>query len=158
MTCGCLVFRRGTACLFWFAAAVLAALSFCSCRSGRLESRHLEIVRADGGTVQVVAELARTAAERERGFMGRKSIPDGTGMLFLFDEDRILSFWMKDTPSPLSIAFISSDGRIRDIFDMTPFSLADVTSTVSVRYALEVPQGWFRREGVRAGDRLLIDF
>ena len=84
--------------------------------------------------------------------MERKSIPDGTGMIFVFASDRILSFWMKNTPTPLSIAYIDKSGKIRDIFDMKPYSLSEVVSTVSVRYALEVPQGWFDRVGVKVGD------
>ena len=88
------------------------------------------------------------------GFMERTSIPAGTGMLFVFDRDQILSFWMKNTPTPLSIAYIDSSGRIRNIFDMTPYSLASVVSTTSCRYALEVPQGWFSEVGVKVGDKV----
>jgi uncharacterized membrane protein (UPF0127 family) len=79
-------------------------------------------------------------------------------MLFIFDRDQMLSFWMKNTPHPLSIAFIDSQGRIRDIFDMTPYSLANINSTVNVRYALEVPQGWFLRNGIETGDVLVPNF
>lgn len=88
--------------------------------------------------------------------MERKNIPAGTGMVFIFERDQILNFWMKNTPTPLSIAYIDSRGTIRDIFDMTPFSLSSVTSTVSVRYALEVPQGWFAKNGIKPGDRVSI--
>ena len=84
--------------------------------------------------------------------MERKKIPDGTGMLFVFDRDQILSFWMKNTPHPLSIAYIDSKGKIRNIYDMTPFSLTPIKSTSSVRYALEVPQGWFRDNNINVGD------
>ena len=84
--------------------------------------------------------------------MNRKTIPDGTGMIFVFEQDQILSFYMKNTPHPLSIAYIDSHGKIRDIFDMKPFSLASIISTSSVRYALEVPQGWFDKNGIKKGD------
>ena len=83
--------------------------------------------------------------------MERTHIPKGTGMLFIFEQDQILRFWMKNTPSALSIAFIDSRGTIRELFDMTPYSLANVSSTVSVRYALEVPQGWFSANGIVPG-------
>jgi uncharacterized membrane protein (UPF0127 family) len=79
-------------------------------------------------------------------------------MLFIFENDQMLSFWMKNTPTPLSIAYIDYAGRIRDILDMTPYSLADINSTVSVRYALEVPQGWFDRAGISKGDLLTLNF
>ncbi|MDR1899995.1 MAG: DUF192 domain-containing protein, partial [Treponema sp.] len=58
---------------------------------------------------------------------------------------------------PLSIAFIAFDGRILEIRDMEPLDLTLVRSTRSVRYALEVPQGWFDRAGVRTGDILRMD-
>ena len=123
-----------------------------------MEVQTLTLKRADGSTVSVRAEMARTPAQQSRGFMKRKNIPDGTGMLFVFDKDERLRFWMKDTPHPLSIAYIDSRGRIRDIYDMTPFSLAPVKSTVSVRYALEVPRGWFDRVNIKVGDTLVLDF
>lgn len=61
----------------------------------------------------------------------------------------------EEHPPPLSIAYIDSEGKIRDIFDMKPYSLSEIVSTVSVRYALEVPQGWFERTGVKVGDTVL---
>lgn len=128
------------------ASAALAA----SCSGGgRLPMQTLAIYGADGALrAHVEAEIAKTPEERSKGYMERTSIPAGTGMLFVFERDQILSFWMKNTPTPLSIAYIDSRGVIRDIFDMTPFSLANVTSTRSVRYALEVPQGWFAAQGI----------
>lgn len=146
--------KKSAVCALLFAAA---AFFFISCTK-KLPVQNLTLKRADGSTVSVRAETARTDAERSRGFMKRKSIPDGTGMLFVFGKDERLSFWMKDTPSSLSIAYIDSSGRIRDIYDMTPFSLAPVVSKVSVRYALEVPQGWFNRVNIKIGDTLVLDF
>jgi uncharacterized membrane protein (UPF0127 family) len=89
--------------------------------------------------------------------MFRKRLADGEGMLFIFERDEALSFWMKNTLIPLSIAFIASDGRIIDIKDMRPLDLSSVKSSRSVRYALEVPQGWFNRVNVRPGDKIIID-
>lgn len=128
-----------------------------SCQS-KLEKRNLTILKSDGTSVSVLAEIAEKQEDRNRGFMERKNIPQGTGMLFIFEYDQILNFWMKNTPTPLSIAYISKDGKIRDILDMQPFSLADITSSSYVRYALEVPQGWFSKNGVAVGDSLKIDF
>lgn len=135
--------------------ASLALLSFNACAQ-RLPVQKLTITTSDGRSVEVKAEIARTQKQRNRGFMERKNIPDGTGMIFVFEKDQILSFWMKNTPHPLSIAYIDSKGTIRDIFDMTPFSLASINSTVSVRYALEVPQGWFERNRIRRGDTVSL--
>jgi uncharacterized membrane protein (UPF0127 family) len=119
---------------------------------GRLATTALTILRSDGSAAEVVAEIARTDGQRSRGLMGRKTLAGGEGMLFVFETDRILSFWMTNTLLPLSIAYISHDGRILEIHDMEPLSTRSVQSTRSARYALEVPQGWFANAGIGPGD------
>jgi uncharacterized membrane protein (UPF0127 family) len=118
----------------------------------KFEKRELSIRRAGAAPVSLEAELARSEQERARGLMYRKSLEDGKGMLFIFDRDQVMSFWMKNTLVPLSIAFIASDGRILEIKDMEPLNLSTISSERSVRYALEVPQGWFSRAGIAIGD------
>lgn len=136
---------------------VILQATLVSCKGDPLlPTMELVIQRGDGSEVKVLAEIADTQETRNRGFMEREQIPDGTGMIFVFERDQILSFWMKNTPHPLSIAYIDSTGKIRDIYHMTPFSMANWTSTVSVRYALEVPQGWFEKEGIAVGDKVII--
>ena len=144
-----------------FSAAFFIWLIFtfsgCAAWGGsRLEKREL-ILEGAGKSVTIKVEIAKTDEDRSQGLMFRKKLPDGVGMLFVFDRDEMLSFWMKNTLIPLSIAFISSDGRIVDIKDMEPGNLNPVRSDRSVRYALEVPQGWFGRVNLRIGDRLVID-
>ena len=131
----------------------LTAVS-CDSRKYKLPKQNLEILTADGRTVTVNAELAVKPEERNYGFMNRKNIPDGTGMLFVFEKEQILSFWMKNTPHPLSIAYIDSRGNIKDIFDMTPYNLSSIVSTSKVMYALEVPQGWFEKNNINVGDKI----
>jgi uncharacterized membrane protein (UPF0127 family) len=126
-------------------------------RAGSLEQRELTIEQAGGGRVLVRAEIARSAEEKRQGLMYRKSLAEGRGMLFIFDRDQIMTFWMKDTLIPLSIAYIKADGSIVEILDMRPLDESPVRSSRGVRYALEVPQGWFSRAGIRAGDRLLLE-
>ena len=144
--------------LFFLILLVFISFSSSCSNSKKLPAKDLTIVRADGSQVTLNAEIAKTPEQRNRGFMERKNIPDGTGMIFIFEKDQILSFWMKNTPHPLSIAFIDSHGKIRDIFDMKPFSLEPMNSTVSTRYALEVPQGWFEKVNIKKGDYLTLDF
>jgi len=128
-----------------------------SCSSQKMVTHNIPIER-DGQVITVVkAEIARTTEERQQGLMFRKSLADGSGMLFVLDKDEIASFWMKNTYIPLSIAFITFDGRIIDIKNMYPHDLNSVTSSRSVRYALEVPQGWFLKAGVQEGDMVKID-
>ena len=132
--------------------SVFLIVSSASCKSKKLPVIDITITSADGSTHLVKAEVAEKEEDRNHGYMERKKIPDGTGMLFIFDRDQILSFWMKNTPHPLSIAYIDTKGKIRNIYDMTPFSLTPIKSTSSVRYALEVPQGWFRDNNINVGD------
>ena len=134
--------------------SVLIGVALLSCSTKALEARNFLLTAENGNPINIKAEIARTDEERSRGFMNRKKIPEGTGMLFVFEKDEVLNFWMKNTPVPLSIAYIDSSGKIRNIFDMKPFSLEPVKSTVSVRYALEVPQGWFSRNGIKTGDKI----
>ena len=100
----------------------------------------------------LVVEVARTEAQRERGLMERKDLGPRDGMIFVFERDDHLAFWMKNTPTPLSIAFISTDGRILQIEDMQPFSETVIRSRMSARYALEMKQGAFSELGVKEGD------
>ena len=138
-------------------SVIFMFLMFSSCSVSKLDKKTIKIQKQDGTFVSVVAEIADTEESRTYGFMNRKKIPDGTGMLFVFDYDQVLSFWMKNTPTALSIAYITSDGYIKDIFDMKPFSLSSVVSTGYVRYALEVPKGWFDKVGIKKGDKIVFD-
>lgn len=106
-----------------------------------------------GGT-RIEVELAVKAEEREKGLMFRKSLADGKGMLFVFPSDERLAFWMKNTTIPLSLAYIAADGTVKEIVELEPNSLEAIRSERSVRYALEVPRGWFERAGVGVGDVL----
>ena len=143
----------------FFSAPFFLALFFfvlAGCSGGETFEKQEFVIESGGGRVTIIAEIAGTPTQREQGLMYRKELKDGYGMLFVFDRDEILSFWMKNTLVPLSIAFIAYDGRIVEIRDMQPGDLNSVRSSRSVRYALEVPQGWFGRVGVKAGDRLLL--
>lgn len=101
---------------------------------------------------QVTAEIAQTPQERAKGLMGRQSLPPNHGMLFVFESASRQCFWMRNTPLPLTIAFIDSQGKIASFADMAPFSEETHCSTVPVPYALEMEQGWFKKRGVLVGD------
>ncbi len=136
-------------CALW-SLAVLA----CAEEPRTLPAQRLSIHRGDGSLIAVDAEIAADDENRRRGLMDRKELDDGKGMLFVFERDQRLAFWMKDTLIPLSIAYIAADGRILEIRSMKPQDLTPVESSRSARYALEVPLGWFDRSGVVPGDRI----
>jgi uncharacterized membrane protein (UPF0127 family) len=85
--------------------------------------------------------------------MGVRELGPDEAMLFVFPGDQRVSFWMKDTPLPLSIAFIDRRGIIRQIDDMEPFSLRRISSQNAIRYVLEVNQGRFAQLGISVGDQ-----
>ena len=131
----------------------LKALSGCS---GQVTFEKQEItIITSGGRINIMAEIAATEEQRARGLMFREEINDGEGMLFIFEQDQFVSFWMKNTLVPLSIAYIAHNGIIMEIFDMEPEDLTPIPSSFPVRYALEVPQNWFSRIGIRPWDRLV---
>ena len=106
-----------------------------------------------GGT-QVAAEVADTPQERAMGLMGRASLAPDAGMLFIYPDEAVRSFWMKNTPLPLSIAYISQAGRIVHLAEMNPLSEDPVPSLHPTMYALEMEAGWFTAHGVKVGQSI----
>jgi len=102
----------------------------------------------------VNVELADDPGERARGLMYRKEMAEDVGMLFIYPNARQLSFWMDNTPLPLSIAYVDAQGQILNIEPLVPFDRSSVPSKGDALYALEVNRGWFDRNGVSAGDRV----
>ena len=103
------------------------------------------------GGVTVNVEVAVTDAERQRGLMYRETLDDGWGMLFVFAKEEPLSFWMKNTHVPLSIAYFGRDRVAGDFQDMQPETLDLHPSKAPALYALEVNQGWFAKRHVAPG-------
>ena len=101
-------------------------------------------------------EVAFRQKERTIGLMFRDKLDNDHGMLFIYPQEQNLSFWMKNTRIPLSIAFINSSETITQIEPMAPYSLTSHTSKVKVRFALEMEEGWFRKNGITVGSK--VDF
>lgn len=102
----------------------------------------------------IQAELALTEAERATGLMYRRSLCGNCGMLFVFPYAGQWSFWTKNTPLPLSLAFLDANGVVRQLVDMEPESTESHRAADEVVYALEMQQGWFARNGVKVGDNV----
>jgi uncharacterized protein len=122
-----------------------------ACRGSGLKTVDMHI---QGKTVRV--EVALTQAEKEIGLMYRRSLGADEGMIFVYDRDQRMYFWMKDTYIPLSVAFLAADGEIMQIEDMQPLDEKTIESRFSVRYALEANQGAFARWGVGVGDKVIF--
>lgn len=105
----------------------------------------------------VWVEVAITPEQHRKGLMNRKSLPDHQGMIFVFNPPRIVTFWMKDTFIPLSIAFVDETNKIIDMQDMDPQSETYHVSPAKAKYAIEVNQGWFRKHKIEIGSQVVID-
>lgn len=114
----------------------------------------LPTTRLTAGMHVITAEMAKTPQSRTVGMMFREKTAPNHGMLFLFEFKGQQCFWMRNTPLPLSIAFIDDDGTILQIADMAPKSEELHCSQRPVRYALEMEQGWFGRKGVLVGSKI----
>ena len=131
------------------ASLLWVGLAACGAKGQHLEAAPLVV---DGHEIAV--EIADEPEERTQGLMHRASLQPDHGMLFVYPSEALRSFWMKDTPLPLSIAYISAGGRIVHIADMAPFDTSAVSSQYPAQYALEMEQGWFAAHGVATGDKV----
>jgi uncharacterized protein len=133
--------------------AILLPLGLSSCR----QLQGPPAVKIGDHVWQV--ELAMDRPSRERGMGGRKNVPPGTGMLFVFPREEVVAFHMLDCYAPLDVAFISADGVIVEIRGM---SVEDCPAKPKVlypsrygaQYALEVAEGELRKAGVKVGDKV----
>ena len=106
------------------------------------------------GAEIIMLEVARTSQEQSTGLMYRTDLAKDRGMLFVFSPARPVSFWMKNTLIPLSVAYLADDGVIVNIEDMKPHSEQSHCAKVPVRFALEMNQGWFAGKGLKPGAKL----
>lgn len=142
-------------------SSVVAAIALAACLAAGLplagcapRAEPMGRIEVTVGSAVFTVEVARTDAQRARGLMKRRTLDPRAGMLFVFESDQRLAFWMKDTLLPLSIAFLSSEGKILQIEDMEPLSERTIVSVRSARYALELPRGAFADVGAAVGDSI----
>jgi len=118
------------------------------------DSEHL-VIQTQNGPVAFEVELALTASDRASGLMNRESMPSDHAMLFKFDQTRPVLMWMKNTPLPLDMVFIDSDGVVARIAEDTePFSETIIPSVAPVRYVLELNGGTAAKRGISVGNKV----
>lgn len=140
------------------AAGLIVAGVFLALAAGRQQAQATDVAEVCDlsftGNVQLRGvPVVRTKEQQAKGLSNRDDA--GPGMLFAFDPPGKLAFWMRDTRIPLSIAFVSEDGTLFIIEDMKPNSDEYHLSMKPAKYALELAQGQFEREGLAVGSRLL---
>lgn len=100
-------------------------------------------------------QLAIRPAEMQRGLMERRDLGRDDGMIFLYERPQRMSFWMRNTPTPLDIGFFRPDGTLAEVYALHPFDENTVSSRADdLRFALEMNQGWYRANGIKPGARL----
>ena len=137
------------------AAFVFSAFIALSAGFSQAADKSLVEIVSKTGVHSFSVELVDNDADRAKGLMHRRSLPEGTGMLFDFHREQDVSFWMQNTYVPLDMIFIRADGRIHRIAENTvPLSLEQVPSRGPVRGVLEVIAGTSRKLGIAPGDRV----
>lgn len=114
----------------------------------------LQRITLSAGIHQIDTQVAFTPEQHQIGLMYRREMPQGEGMLFVFQKPSKQCFWMKNTILPLTAAFIADDGSIVNLEDMKPQTTDSHCSAKPVRYVLEMNQGWFAKKGITAGNKL----
>ena len=117
---------------------------------------NLPTVTMQLGQKEFTLEVAATPEARERGLMRRDSMPAGHGMIFVFADERPLTFHMKNTRIPLDIMFLNGQGKVVSIKQMRPYDLNLTPSDAPAKWAIELNQGAVARAGVNVGDVIEI--
>ncbi len=135
------------------AARALAALALAAAALAHAEAPlPVRQVKVAGHALKV--EVAATIEQRMKGLMFREKLGANDGMLFVFDEPGYHAMWMKNTPLPLSVAFVDGAGAILNILDMEPHTLDQHAAAGPAVYAIETNKGWFAKRRIKAGDKV----
>ncbi len=103
----------------------------------------------------VQMQVAVLPTEMEHGLMGRRDLGPDQGMIFVYQQPQVMTFWMHDTPTPLDIGFFSPAGELMEIYPLLPFDERTVRSRgTELQFALEMNQGWYHGQGLRPGAKV----
>jgi uncharacterized membrane protein (UPF0127 family) len=135
--------------------ACFSILGLAGCQHKETEPFGLKVVELKIGNTSLFAEVADTPETSANGLMFRDSLPENRGMLFVFEKPKTVSFWMRNTKIPLSIAYLDSTGKILEIGSLKPLDETPVASRSSdILFALEVNNGWFAHHGISTGAKV----
>lgn len=101
---------------------------------------------------KIFVEVAKTPHQHNKGLMFRNNLDEDSGMIFIFEKPKVLSFWGMNTFIPLDIAFLDEQGTIKDIRRIKKHDLNSVKSSCPCKYAIELEDGWFSKNGIKEGD------
>lgn len=134
--------------------AALSAVQAQQLPPGAKQPTDFPRAKLTAGMFVIDAAVAASDADREQGLMYRSKLAPNEGMLFVFNENAVHCFWMKNTLIPLSIAFIRADGTITDIDEMQAETTDNHCPRNNGVYALEMSKGWFASKGIKPGMKI----
>ncbi|ASM77664.1 hypothetical protein VITFI_CDS1886 [Vitreoscilla filiformis] len=134
--------------------ALLLALAGSAQAQDDTRPQQLPTTSLSAGMHNIAAQVAHTPEQRQKGLMFRKEMASHEGMLFVFEQAGVQCFWMRNTPLPLTAAFLADDGTIVNLEDMAPQTETSHCSKRPVRLVLEMNQGWFAKRNLRPGMKL----
>lgn len=130
---------------------ILITIMTLSCRADN-------VIELQLGRNILKTEVVYKPEDRQKGLMNRKDLKPDHGMIFVFEKEMKVSFWMKNTSIPLSIAYINKKGEILELYDLKPYSLESVPSRrSSIIYALEVNRNYFLENNIEVGDYIDLE-
>ena len=135
--------------VFLFLTLLTVVLQTTACQA----QPKVTIATKEGRELTFQVEVADTSTKRELGLQYRRELAADRGMIFLFPTESEHAFWMKNTPIPLDMIFINSDGKIVGIVEQAvPFSLDSRSVPATSRFVLEINGGLSKRHGIKIGD------
>lgn len=141
-------------------ALALAPVFFTGCRGEKPADVAVAKTVADFfpikvGDKTVRMQVAVLPGEQERGLMNRRDLGRDDGMIFVFAQPRKMSFWMKNTPTALDIAYFTPEGELAEVWPAYPLDEKPIPSRSDrLKFVVETNQGWFRANGVQPGAKL----
>jgi uncharacterized membrane protein (UPF0127 family) len=138
---------------------LMAVFLIAACLTSQAQTQaqpELPITKLSIGGKTIRAEIADEEHERAAGLMFRKELADDAGMLFIMPQTGPVAFWMRNTELPLTIAYMAPNGAIMELHDLEPFNERPVPSSFPhIAYALEMPRGWFTKNNIWPGERVM---
>lgn len=139
---------------FLFTILLAAATSTSPAQTQAQPELPITTLSIGGKTIR--AEIADEEHERAAGLMFRKELTDDAGMLFIMPQTGPVAFWMRNTELPLTIAYMAPNGAIMELHDLEPHDERPVQSSFPhIAYALEMPRGWFTKNNIWPGERVV---
>lgn len=135
---------------------VLVAVLLAACAGADDKPQRLAMKQVELGGQLLKVQVADEDAEHEKGLMFVKSMPQDEGMLFVWPQAKVRSFWMRNTFIPLDLIYLNGNRVVSVITWAKPFDETGLPSGYPADMVLEVNGGWTADHGIKIGDTLTV--